>query len=118
MAYSLPVFNIVATLYPAAGSGGPTRTVSCNLAYGRRVNVQSTGGTVLPGIPVVCMSLLLPPGTDVRGPQNSTGADTVEVPAGSGWLYSVVFVGDIGRGFANEHRIAILLPTFVPTPAP
>jgi hypothetical protein len=52
------------------------------------------------------MNLLLPAKTDVRGPQDVRSFDMVEVPAGSGRWYSVVFVDDIGRGFANEHRTA------------
>jgi hypothetical protein len=55
------------------------------------------------------MSLLLPPLSDVRGPQDSSGfTDVVEVPAGSGRYYGVAAVDDIGKGYSNEHRTASL----------
>jgi hypothetical protein len=116
MAFTLPTFNLfcnVSTqgLYPTVRA-----SFVCNLAYGRRVNVASTGGTLVIGVPLVTMSLLLPPLVDVRGPLSTTGADVIEVPAGSGRTYQVAFVDDIGKGFTNEHRVAILEQRSQPTP--
>jgi hypothetical protein len=54
------------------------------------------------------MSLLLPKGTDIRGPQDSVAADNVEVPAFSGRWYRVVAVDDVGKGFSNEYRNAAI----------
>jgi len=119
MAYRLPVFNLSCNI-ASFGLWPVVRVVSpCNLAYGRRVNVASTGGTTFIGIPLVTMTLLLPPRTDVRGPLSATSADLVEVPAGTGRFYTVAFVDDIGRGFTNEHRCAVLeqqAPTATPWP--
>jgi hypothetical protein len=56
------------------------------------------------------MFLLLPPGTDIRSGVLGT-ADDVEVPAGSGRFYEVEFVDDVGKGFANEYRVALLIQT-------
>lgn len=120
MSFSVPSFPLTCDLFTAGNFGVPARTSSrCNLAWGRRVNVASTGGTSTIGVPLVCMSLLLPAGTDVRGPVSAGGEDGCECPAGSGRRYSVVAVDDIGKGFANEHRCAVLLATGVwPTPIP
>lgn len=80
----------------------------CNLAWGRRVNVASSGGTSAPGVPIMCMTLLLPKQADVRGPQDAVSSDMVECPAGSGRWYYVIAVDDIGKGFQNEHRAAMM----------
>jgi len=55
------------------------------------------------------MQLLLPALTDVRSGVVAAVPDFVEVPAGSGRWYQVYAVDDIGKGFANEHRIAVIL---------
>jgi hypothetical protein len=114
MSYVIPNFNIVCNIYDPDTPGvpeipsNPPRIVAqeCALVYGRRVNVASTGGTTLPGVPLMAMSLLVPKGTDIRGPQDTTSFDMVECPAGTGRWYWVCAVDDIGRGWANEHRSA------------
>lgn len=96
--------------FPTPPSGAP-RVVACpcQLTYGKRVNVGSTGGTDFAGVLLQGISLLLPAKTDIRGPQDTVGVDAVEVPAGSGRFYQVIFVDDIAKGFANEHRTATLV---------
>jgi len=114
MAYRLPTWIITCDISqpPAAGivgiPPGPYRITGqiCQLTYGHRVNVVSTGGTVQVGVLALCMNLLLPPRTDIRGPQDTTSFDMVQVPSGSGRWYSVAAVDDIGKGFTNEHRSA------------
>jgi hypothetical protein len=68
------------------------------------------------------MTLLLPPGSDIRDGLTSTGYDAVEVPSGSGRYYTVIFVDDVGKGFPNEYRMAFLVKSDVngdwPTPIP
>lgn len=114
MAFRLPTFNLrcVITqpdvpLTPAIPTA-PYRIVDqlCQLTYGRRAQVVSTGGTTTAGVLVLSMNLLLPKLIDVRGPQDTVSWDMVEVPAGSGRWYQVVAVDDIGKGFSNEHRSA------------
>jgi hypothetical protein len=128
MGFRVPTFNLRCNISAAPFAGGPyipdppyrlTDQV-CQLTYGTRVNVASTGGTTDRGVIVQTMNLLLPARTDVRGPQNGPILDMVEVPAGSGRWYSVVFVDDIGRGFTNEHRTAAIyaVPGAWPTPCP
>jgi hypothetical protein len=65
------------------------------------------------------MWLRLPIGTDIRDPKAPAGADTCEVPRHSQRFYTVQWVDDIGFGFTNEHRFAIIqaLGTW-PTPFP
>lgn len=119
MAFVLPTLNLLCNIFtsdafrPSIIPTAPPRhaDVECQLTYGRRVNVASTGGTNAQGYPLLAMNLLLPSGTDVRGPQDVSGhPDIVEVPAGSGRWYFCFGVDDIGKGFDNEHRTAAILP--------
>lgn len=117
MAFRLPNFNLSCNIATpdiplvAAIPTPPYRLVNvpCALVYGRRVNVVSTGGTTLAGVPLQCENLLLPAFTDIRGPQDNVSFDVVEVPSGTGRWYAVGFADDIGKGWANEHRSAALL---------
>jgi hypothetical protein len=116
MGYRLPTFNLLCTITQPDFPGGtvpptfPPRITgqACQLTYGRRVQVVSTGGTVNVGVLAMTMNLLLPPGIDIRGPQDTISHDVVEVPEGSGRWYFVAAVDDIGKGFANEHRTAAI----------
>jgi len=110
MPYVQPVYNSLCNIWTGGNPVGAPRVVDarCNLAWGRRVNVASTGGTALVGIPLVAMTLLLPRNTDIRGRTSTTGEDAVEVPSGSGRYYLCCFVDNIGMNFANEHRGAII----------
>lgn len=121
MAFSLPTFNLTCNIWRfGTGPPAPPAVVSpCNLAWGKRVNVAATGGTTFTGILVAAMSLLLPPLTDVRGNTDALDQDIVECPAGSGRFYIAVLVDDIGKGFPNEHRCALLVwqqPVHYPLP--
>lgn len=121
MAFTVPTFNLTSNIWRSANPppGIPDVVVSGNLAWGRRV---SSYQGLVSGLNEPLMTLLLPPGTDVRSPACATGADTVEVPAGSGRFYIVIGVDDIGKGFPNEHRAAVLSWTsvfgFWPVPIP
>lgn len=114
MAFVLPTFNLTCNIKTCPVANVPSvpsepfrlTAQPCQLTYGRRVNVASTGGTDTPGVPLLAMNVLLPAGTDVRGPQDTVSFDMLECPAGSGRWYWVVFVDDIGKGFTNEHRTA------------
>lgn len=118
--YRLPTFNLFCDIYTGGGvgfwpqplPGGLPRVpgVACALVFGHRVNVPSTGGTGSAGVPILAMSLLLPPLTDLRGLQDGlTGPDVVECPVGSGRWYGCAWVDDIGKGYPNEHRTGCLL---------
>ncbi len=89
-----------------------------NLSPGKRVMVASVRGAGLDP-PQLLMEVLLPKLTDVRGWNAAAGPDTVEIPGGSLRYYEVVMVDDLGKGFTNEHRFALLLQTNAwPSPIP
>jgi len=125
MPFTIPVFNLTVNIYRNATWPPPVTpdivTVG-NLAYGRTrpdyfTWSRSASDTILESVGL--MRLMLPAGTDIRFYLNSTDFDRVEVPAGSGRYYAVRHVDDVGKGFANEFRIAIVsfYPP-VPTPIP
>jgi hypothetical protein len=117
VAYQIPRMPITCDIFTpdvpgvAAIPTSPARLagVRCNLAWGKRTNAATTGGTVSVGVLTSAVDLLLPARTDIRGPQDTTSFDMVCVPSGSGRWYQVTAVDDVGKGFANEYRIAVLL---------
>lgn len=118
--YNVPTFNLTCNIWRNAAFGGPPTyaAVPCNLAMGRRVRLPQV---FLPPDPTdsfaPVMQLLLPARTDVQDSASAVDADIVEVPAGTGRYYVVNDVDDVGRGFANEYRLAGLLK-MPPWPAP
>jgi len=107
MAFSLPNFNLLCDVYTGPWLAKVLRIsdVPCNLALGRRV--QQPGATFTTfEFGAAAPSVLLPPRTDVRDFSCVTGYDVLEVPKGTGRWYAVMQVDDVGRGFANEYRIA------------
>jgi len=126
MSFTLPTFNLTCNIRTTRATTGAPRVVSpCNLAWGRRaaVHAGATGSNANVQFFEGGTTLLLPAGTDVRDSWNATGEDCVEVPAGSGRFYRAWQVDDIGKGFANEHRVVILAKFaatggFWPTPIP
>jgi hypothetical protein len=111
MAFTLPVFNLTCNIFD-----GPWLTKvfrldsSCNLAFGRRVQQGFlSGGNFDFGGNSLLELLMLPPETDIRSGVVVLHTDIVEVPAGSGRWYQVLGVDDIGKGFDNEHRCALLV---------
>jgi hypothetical protein len=102
--YILPTFNLLVNVWTAgtAPPAAPRTTCMGNLAFGRRT------GPVLPGVASSLMQLLVPAGTDIRdGVNGPPGRDLLEVPAGTGRYYQVNVVDDLGKGFANEHRVVL-----------
>lgn len=119
MSYTLPVFNLDVNIWrwPAIPPLSPTDHFPANLAYGRRIH--GAGGAAEEAF----LHLLCPAHTDIRSAfLTPFHADFVEVPAGSLRLYQVVNVDDSGKGFANEHRVALLTQIAVvgywPVPMP
>jgi len=122
MAFTLPNFNLMCKIFEVTPPTKVLRAeVECNLAYGKRgiwylgtsfpSNIDSTFyGNV--------MQLLLPAGTDIRDVSNGDYNDVVEVPSDSGRFYNVMGVDDAGKGFDNEHRIAIIIKTWGYSPNP
>src|ERR1700722_1754845 len=100
-----PVFMPTVAIY-TAGMGPPNAPrVTCqgNLVPGER----SSLGMMLSSsqnLPSPVMQLLLPPFTDVRGQNSSTGSDTINCPAGSNRWYTVLWCDDYSKSFPTEHR--------------
>lgn len=119
MAFRLPTFNLTYNAsatpfaYPVLTIPTPPYRINgavCQLTYGRRVNVGTTGGTNQPGVVVVANNLLVPAGADIRGFQDTINPDMIEIPVGSGQWYVCYSVNDIAKGFANEHRTGCIYP--------
>lgn len=107
MGFSVPQFPLDVNIWRNATphSSPPDVRAKGNLAWGRRVNEgRAAGGEE----GVFVMTLLLPHNTDIRSHVTASGNDTLEVPAGTGRFYDVVDVDDIGKGFPNEHRAAVI----------
>lgn len=109
MAFTLPTFVIPVQICDGPWLTRTTRTLGIlgNLAIGRRVQ-QSSNIDPFENLSFVQPTLLLPAGTDIRDQCCNGTEDVVEVPAGSGRWYQVIGVDDSGKGFPNEHRIAVL----------
>lgn len=109
MAFTLPSFPIQCNVYTGPWLTRVLRLGSqeCNLAIGRRVQ-QSSNIAPFTNLSFAQPTLLLPPLTDIRD-QSCTGIeDVVECPRASGRWYQVIGVDDMGKGFPNEHRFAVL----------
>jgi len=111
MAFRVPTFNLAVSIWRVGGTGGsyaaPDVGTTGNLSPGKRVMLGEVGGWQV-SKSIIANELLLPKLTDIRSFYNATNPDLVEVPAGSKRFYQVLDVADIGKGFANEHRIAFL----------
>lgn len=116
MAFTVPQFPIDIVIWhnydPAVSSYGlPDGTSLANLSPGKRTfsvwqDVQPTD-TVF-RFP---MEVLVPPLTDLRAWYDDGAGvkpDLVECPKSSTRFYIVYYVDDIAKGFANEHRFAML----------
>lgn len=109
MSFSVPDFNLTCDIYTGPWVTKSLRLSSdCNLAQGRRVMPVWIFENTAPAAYTSTPQLLVPAGTDIRDASGGTDPDIVEVPAGSGRWYSVVSVDDMGKGFSNEHRFALL----------
>lgn len=108
--YVLPEFPITCDIYDGPWASKVFRLTSpCNLAWGRRVYTSPFNTNPADTVSNNQGVLLLPKLTDVR--DFSTGVaevDLVECPSGSGRWYGIYFVDDVGKGFANEHRFALV----------
>lgn len=116
MAFTVPTFNLTANIWRGGSFLSPLPApdviTTANLQYGPKNGLVPTWD-VTEGLWIQPYFLLIPKLTDVRMASDGTPADGIEVPAGSGLYYLVWTVGDVGKGFANEYRVAgITLITF------
>lgn len=122
MAYTIPNFNITADVYDAAASPAVAvyrLTTPCNLQFARKVNPGSAASPANTPVWEATIFLLVPALTDIRDRFCPGSEDWVEVPSGTGRWYRVVCVDDVGKGFPNEYRVAILCKDYGwPQPIP
>jgi len=110
LAFVVPTFNLDVHIYSfgTPPPGGTPRVIT----VGQLRSPQPTNLTVsyAGGSAGFNLVLLLPALTDIRDPNITSPAssDYVEVPVGLGLYYRVTQMGDIAKGFANEHRFALL----------
>lgn len=119
MRWRLPTWIVPVNIwrFTTPTSHAPDATAVGNFTPGRRVYSGSIGPSPSPATWFPVMFLLLPDGTDIRGEARNTGEpDTVEIPAGSGRMYSCIFVDYVALGFANQHLQAVV--TQVPDSPP
>jgi len=113
MAFTVPTFNLTFDLYTGPYLTRVYRSSPIgNLAWGRRISsyIGDWDTDAVAGRNI--MTLLLPPGTDIRDQSCSPHADVLELPAGSGRWYLSQSVDDIGKGFDNEHRAALIVKIY------
>lgn len=113
MAFTIPLFPLSVRIWSNGINpilNPPRVNTFGNLAYGKRVMTQYWDWSAS-GLPGAFSLLLLPAFVDVRDVLSPGGFDTVEVVAGSGRFYLVDLVDDLGKGFANEHRFALMHKT-------
>jgi len=110
MAFTIPDFPLNCAAWHAGGGppAPPDLLFMGNLAYGKRAFTQYWDWALSSNLPGIFTCLLCPALTDIRDFTDVAGLDHVEIPVGSGRLYRVEFVDDLGKGFPNEHRFAML----------
>lgn len=120
MAFVLPTFNLECDVYTHVPFAVPTIvrfTTECQLRPPsmNQASIVATSSTNHCG-----MVLLVPKDTDLRDDFSAPGnsPDAIQCPPGSGRWYQCAYVDDVAKGFANEHRFAILLKGLVNWPVP
>lgn len=116
--YPLPTLNLTCTVSRRTAPSAIWVTVASIPCQLRAPGVRSTGQDAGRGW-TFTWALITSALADVRDNVSHPAADRVEVPAGSGRLYSVEIVDDVAKGFPNEYRIAFLskVPPW-PSPIP
>jgi hypothetical protein len=110
MAFTVPTFNLLCNVFPLPAPFIVPRLVNvpCNLQFGRRPQSFS-GGLASETLAPILMSLLVPALTDLRCAAQADEGDVIECPAGSGRFYLTLGVDDVGKGFPNEFRVAVMI---------
>ncbi len=111
MAFRPPTFNLNCNLWrkPNVVTNPPDRQFMVNLSLGRRVMGIPLAQTNALAGRILVSEALCPALTDIVGVVSNVVLDCVEIPAGTGRFYAVAAVDDVGKGFPNEYRFALLL---------
>lgn len=116
MPFVSPTFAFTVNIWRRTVSrlAAPSVVSQGTLSQGRRsftIMSAASNGPAFGRSGMLFSELMLPKLTDIR-PMNLTAVreeDLVEVPSGSGRYYAVVWVDDVGKGFSNEYRLALLV---------
>lgn len=113
MGFTTPTFNLPFHLWrqPLTVGGLPRSSGMCNLSVGQRQTLNLDTSVFVTGYVTGVQGLMVPAGYDIAGILTdpvSYGEDIVEVPGGSGRFYVVLTVVDVGKGFGNEYRLAVI----------
>lgn len=115
MAYRAPTFNVWAEVFTDAG-------VSRGWTLCQVRGPSNSVWAWLPGLGedaqnIVYWEILLPRGSDVRGPKNDAAqmGDTIRLKGLQTMAYRVIWVGDKAAGFTNEYRLVFAY--WQPSPA-
>jgi hypothetical protein len=116
--FRLPTLNLTANVWHNSGvvppAGAPDIAgMACQLAWDHSGDIATP-----PAAQKHFMKMRVPPRSDLRDANSSTGPDVVEIPAGTARYYAVQLVDDVGRGFPNEFRQALVTLAAHPTPLP
>jgi len=115
VAFSIPDFNLSAELFTMVVPMNFLTKVSrglidCQLrAYGPELRAGFSGQINEFTVCYGGLAVLCPAGTDIRDSKCNGACDLIELPAGSGRFYLVLFVDDVAKGFPNEYRIGYLI---------
>lgn len=110
--FKIPTFNLICDVYTNPffpGPPPPAKRLSLSCAWKNLMGGHPLGGHV--GGAVLDPSagfLFMPKLSDLRDGNTTTGADSIELPAGSGRWYTCDVVDDANKGFPNEFRWAKL----------
>lgn len=108
MPFTVPSMPLTCRVFHGKAGGpfpltNPDLTPPCQLRFpGLRSAVSGTATKITD------MLIIVPKGTDIRGPSFGIQADAIECPAGSGRYYVVQMVDDVAKGFSNEYRFALV----------
>jgi len=108
--YTIPTFNLTCNVWRHgnATTNPPDLVVDCNLrAPGSKPSGQFAYSNTWPFL----VSALFPALTDIRDVNSTGNTDMVEIPAGTGRFYEVIWCDDVAKGFPNEYRLACICKT-------
>jgi hypothetical protein len=128
--YSPPSLNLTCNVFTGTATNFPVAPAAFTAAP-RRASLPCA--LTFPPQPIMCdipisgtfpwcfffSMLLVAKHVDLRSFATTGGVpDGIECPAGSGRYYSVGGIEDRGKGYSNEHRVALILPLFGAWPIP
>ena len=121
MAFRTPTFNILCDIYTfGTWPAGPARIVASPCQWRATGKPTAFDSANFIAFFSTLTEIVLPAATDVRGPFENpiNNFDLITISAiGPAWAFEVKDVYDIGKGFTNEYRVAVVCK-HAPWPVP